>query len=103
MSATLTSKSVGETKKFGKGERTIPHPSQKAQKWYPAEDEQQPKKVSIALRGHYTLNDMHLRVHLASSCYWKDIDFRNRNGFGNITCQSHKTSQVIASWVEQSS
>ncbi|WEW55816.1 60S ribosomal protein L6 [Emydomyces testavorans] len=45
MSATLDSKSVGQTKKFGKGERTIPHPSQKAQKWYPVDDEHQPKKV----------------------------------------------------------
>ncbi|EEH08314.1 60S ribosomal protein [Histoplasma capsulatum var. duboisii H88] len=43
MSATLDSKSVGQTKKFGKGERTIP--AQKAQKWYPTEDECQPKKV----------------------------------------------------------
>ncbi|KAK2750526.1 hypothetical protein FQN55_002127 [Onygenales sp. PD_40] len=45
MSATLDAKSVGQTKKFGKGERTIPHASQKAQKWYPTEDEPQPKKV----------------------------------------------------------
>lgn len=35
----------GQTKKFGKGERTVP--SQKAQKWYPVDDEPQPKKVSI--------------------------------------------------------
>jgi len=34
-----------QTKKFGKGERTVPHSSQKAKKWYPAEDEKQPKKV----------------------------------------------------------
>ncbi|EFR01526.1 60S ribosomal protein L6-B [Nannizzia gypsea CBS 118893] len=33
----------GQTKKFGKGERTVP--AQKAQKWYPVEDEPQPKKV----------------------------------------------------------
>ncbi|KAI9804323.1 MAG: hypothetical protein M1833_007130 [Piccolia ochrophora] len=33
-------------KKFGKGgEREIPHHSQKAKKWYPAEDEAKPKKV----------------------------------------------------------
>lgn len=35
-----------QTKKFGKGERTVPHHSQKAKKWYPAEDEKQAKKVS---------------------------------------------------------
>jgi large subunit ribosomal protein L6e len=38
---------AGKTKKFGKGERTVPHHSQKAQKWYSVEDEAQPKKVSI--------------------------------------------------------
>lgn len=38
---------VGQTKQFGKGKRTLPNPEQKAQKWYPAEDEQQIKKVSI--------------------------------------------------------
>jgi hypothetical protein len=35
------------TKKFGKGERSIPHPSQKASKYYPAEDVSVPKKVSL--------------------------------------------------------
>ncbi|KAG7006744.1 60S ribosomal protein L6-2 [Physcia stellaris] len=33
------------TKKFGKGERSIPHHSQKAKKYYPAEDESKPKRV----------------------------------------------------------
>ncbi|KAI4136699.1 MAG: hypothetical protein L6R39_007657 [Caloplaca ligustica] len=33
------------TKKFGKGEREIPHHTQKAKKFYPAEDESKPKKV----------------------------------------------------------
>ena len=39
------SSSVGQTKKFGKGQRTVPKPDQKAQKWYPVDDEPQPKKV----------------------------------------------------------
>ncbi|KAJ5247176.1 60S ribosomal protein L6-B [Penicillium chermesinum] len=39
--------SDGQTKQFGKGQRTVPHPAQKAQKWYPVDDESQPKKVSI--------------------------------------------------------
>ncbi|KAK3634507.1 60S ribosomal protein L6 [Elasticomyces elasticus] len=39
-----------QTKKFQKGERTIPHASQKASKYYPAEDEAQPKKSRKALR-----------------------------------------------------
>lgn len=33
------------TKKFGKGERTVTHSSQKASRFYPAYDEQQPKKA----------------------------------------------------------
>ncbi|KAI9864939.1 MAG: hypothetical protein M1813_002710 [Trichoglossum hirsutum] len=43
-----TSKATRPTvskKKFGKGEREIPHHTQKAKKWYPTEDESQPKKV----------------------------------------------------------
>ncbi|KAF2671980.1 60S ribosomal protein L6 [Microthyrium microscopicum] len=39
-----------KTKKFGKGERTVPHHSEKASKWYPAEDERQPKKVRKTAR-----------------------------------------------------
>ncbi|KAF1994446.1 hypothetical protein P154DRAFT_447581 [Amniculicola lignicola CBS 123094] len=38
------------TKKFGKGERTIPHASQKASKYYPAEDVAVPKKARKAAR-----------------------------------------------------
>lgn len=41
--------SDAQTKKFGKGDRTIPSHSQKAQKWYPVDDEPQPKKVSNCL------------------------------------------------------
>ncbi|KAJ2994770.1 hypothetical protein NUW58_g1462 [Xylaria curta] len=37
-------------KKFGKSTREVPHPSQKAQKWYPATDEPKPKKVRKTLR-----------------------------------------------------
>jgi large subunit ribosomal protein L6e len=35
----------GQTKKFGASERKIPHHSEKASKYYPAEDERQPKTV----------------------------------------------------------
>ncbi|KAF2143605.1 uncharacterized protein K452DRAFT_224801 [Aplosporella prunicola CBS 121167] len=38
------------TKKFGKGERSIPHPSQKASKYYPAEDEKAARKVRKGIR-----------------------------------------------------
>lgn len=34
------------TKKFSKGERSVPHHSQKASKFYPSEDVAVPKKVS---------------------------------------------------------
>ncbi|PVI03163.1 60S ribosomal protein L6-B [Periconia macrospinosa] len=42
--------SESQTKKFAKGERTIPHPSQKASKFYPAEDSQVPKKARKSIR-----------------------------------------------------
>lgn len=38
-------KAEHKTKKFGKSERAIPHHTQKAKKFYPAEDEAKPKKV----------------------------------------------------------
>ncbi|KAI9699015.1 MAG: hypothetical protein M1836_003204 [Candelina mexicana] len=46
MSEKKESQPKSTTKKVGKGEREIPHHSQKAKKWYPAEDENKPKKVS---------------------------------------------------------
>ena len=39
------SKAEHSTKKFGKSERKVPHHTQKAKKFYPAEDESKPKKV----------------------------------------------------------
>ncbi|KAF2764630.1 hypothetical protein EJ03DRAFT_18828 [Teratosphaeria nubilosa] len=42
--------SESQTKKFQKGERTIPAASDKASKYYPAEDDAQPKKVRKTLR-----------------------------------------------------
>lgn len=38
-------KPPSQTKPFGKTERLIPHKSQQAKKYYPAEDERIPKKV----------------------------------------------------------
>jgi hypothetical protein len=37
------------TKKFGSGERTIPHHTEKAPKYYPAEDISKPKTVRIPI------------------------------------------------------
>ena len=41
------SKNTTKTKKFGKDEREIPHHSQKAKKYYPAEEESRPKKACL--------------------------------------------------------
>ena len=47
---------AGKTKKFGKTEREVPHHTQKAKKYYPAEDESKPKKVRVSLcRSSYLL------------------------------------------------
>lgn len=35
-----------QQKKFGKSTREVPHHSDKAQKWYPADDDSKPKTVS---------------------------------------------------------
>ncbi|QDS72521.1 hypothetical protein FKW77_000161 [Venturia effusa] len=39
-----------KTKKFGSGQRSVPHHSEKAPKYYPAEDVAQPKKVRKSIR-----------------------------------------------------
>jgi len=41
----MSAKADSQTKKFGSGSREIPAASQKAQKWYPADDEPEAKKV----------------------------------------------------------
>ncbi|KAL8738206.1 MAG: hypothetical protein Q9181_000977 [Wetmoreana brouardii] len=41
---------ANQTKKFGKGERVIPHHSKRAKKFYPAEDESKPKKVRKSIK-----------------------------------------------------
>ncbi|KAJ5628095.1 60S ribosomal protein L6 [Penicillium lividum] len=46
----MSDATVGQTKQFGKGQRTVPHPSQQAQKWYPVDDESKPKKVRKTIR-----------------------------------------------------
>ncbi|KAL9090268.1 MAG: hypothetical protein Q9159_002073 [Coniocarpon cinnabarinum] len=45
MSAAEGSAAPPVTKKFGKGERTLPAPGQRVSKYYPAEDVLEPKKV----------------------------------------------------------
>ena len=48
MSAVLeATRPAGKTKKFSKGEREIPHHTERAKKWYPTDDIVQPRKVSI--------------------------------------------------------
>jgi len=59
---------AGKTKKFGKGERQIPHHSQKAKKYYPAEDEIKPRKVSSTRLPHSVE-----RQNVAMEDFRKDI------------------------------
>ena len=51
------------TKKFAKGERSIPHHSQKASKYYPADDAAVPKKVRSR---RYTTSRRKRREHDAA-------------------------------------
>ncbi|KAH8885194.1 hypothetical protein GQ53DRAFT_660395 [Thozetella sp. PMI_491] len=46
----MSSKTAPTTKTFGKSTRSVPHHSEKAQKWYPAEADAQPRKVRKAIR-----------------------------------------------------
>ena len=39
-----------QIKKFGKGERKVPHHSDKASKYYPAEEAPKPKTVCVEVR-----------------------------------------------------
>ncbi len=48
-----------KTKKFGKAERKVPHHTQKAKKFYPAEDEAKPKKVC---EGRLHLDSLRLEI-----------------------------------------
>ncbi|KAI9673540.1 MAG: hypothetical protein M1829_004047 [Trizodia sp. TS-e1964] len=53
MSASLDPARPAPTvKKFGKGERSIPHHSERAKKWYPAVDEKINKKVTTPTERH---------------------------------------------------
>lgn len=45
------------TKTFGKSTRTVPHPSEKAQKWYPVEDEPKPRKVCERIHSQNSRDD----------------------------------------------
>jgi large subunit ribosomal protein L6e len=50
MSATLeATRPASQKKTFGKSTREVPHHTEKAKKWYPAEDEAVPKKVGLIL------------------------------------------------------
>lgn len=58
-------KSEHKTKKFGKSERSIPHHTQKAKKFYPAEDEAKPKKVREA----GLIEGKRVSTHKMAPCY----------------------------------
>lgn len=52
-------KAEHKTKKFGNSERSIPHHTQKAKLFYPAEDEAKPKKVREVILVHFKQASVH--------------------------------------------
>jgi hypothetical protein len=58
---TLEMADAPTTKKYAKGERSVPHHSQKASKYYPAEDVAQPKKVRTTDRKMQKMEQSHGR------------------------------------------
>ncbi|KAK3335556.1 ribosomal protein L6e-domain-containing protein [Cercophora scortea] len=54
----MSSSAAPTTKTFGKSTRTIPAASEKAQKWYPAEDEAKPRTVRKAYRAWTPRNSL---------------------------------------------
>lgn len=51
-----------QTKKFGKGERTVPHHSEKAPKYYPAVEEAVPKKVWTCTQLHVARLEQEMKL-----------------------------------------
>ena len=63
-------KAEHKTKQFGKSERKVPHHTQKAKKFYPAEDESKPKKVRQVNGFEAVLLFLHigfLQLHLSDT------------------------------------
>jgi hypothetical protein len=56
--------SDGQTKQFGKSQRVVP--ADKAQKWYPVDDQSQPKKVSTPYEQWHQEKEEDIR--LAKTC-----------------------------------
>jgi len=73
------------TKKFGKGERTIPHHTEKAPKYYPAEDVRTPKKVRKTVRPAKLRSSLHpgtILILLAGRFRGKRVVLVNNLGQG---------------------
>lgn len=62
------SKSATQKTKSGKQERLVPDPSQKASKWYPAEDQKHPKKVRGSLGQPSSIAPQRCREHMWLVC-----------------------------------
>lgn len=75
--------SDGQTKQFGKGQRLVP--AQKAQKWYPVDDESQPKKVSET-PGHLHIRYTHSRKIWAREV--RSDQMRQRSRRISLECNS---------------
>jgi len=101
------SKVEHKTKKFGKSERTVPHHTQKAKKFYPAEDEAKPRKV----RDNYTPisvdlcwktagmlpseQSMLLDMYQHLSPRYSNAQSKTRNSNGTILTTSHQVRKSI--------
>ena len=74
MSSTLgANRPAGQKKTFGKSTREVPHHTEKAKKWYPAEDETVPRKVGSQ---YSTGADAFL---LLLRAIWVNLGVRDRN------------------------
>lgn len=88
-----------KTKKFGKSERSIPHHTQKAKKFYPAEDEAKPKKVREAA----SVEENWACTQKMASWYGRQSYLRNTHNPASMirqypAQQSHSKSQLEGSF-----
>lgn len=93
--------SDGQTKQFGKGQRFVP--AQKAQKWYPVDDESQPKKVSET-PGRLQIRYTHLRRiwarevrsdQMRQQSRWVSLECNSRGEFHPATIHFNRTWQQL--------
>ena len=87
-----------KTKKFGAGERKIPHHSEKASKYYPAEDDKQKKTVSLTeLKKYQTINPLMMYLTHYTNFF---LNFcRSARAFDPLSCENHSHPEPFSySW-----